>query len=306
MNLKPQNQIQLHGLKNYFNELTDLFDKNKLPNKILLSGPKGIGKSTLAYHLINYILSSKENSSYDKKNNIINKESKCYKLIQNGSHPNFYLIDIVSEKKNIDISQIRNLISDLRMSSLNDNPKIILIDNIHYLNKNSINTLLKTLEEPGDNTFFILINSNKEVLPTLKSRCLNFKIMLPHDEVIKICNKIINDDIYNIINKDLLDYYISPGKIFNLIKFSKENSIDIKNIKLDEFLSMIIDKNFFKKETPITESIYDFFEFFLLNQFSPNYVNFYNYFVNQIHNIKTFNLDEETIMLEFKHKFLNG
>ena len=73
-----------------------MFNKNKLPNKILLSGYKGIGKSTLAYHLINYVLSKDEDYSYDFKNNKINSDNKSYKLIQNGSHPNFILIDIMS------------------------------------------------------------------------------------------------------------------------------------------------------------------------------------------------------------------
>ena len=62
MNLKPENQTRLFGLNNQLKEFIDLFHKDKLPNKILLSGPKGIGKSTLSYHLINYILSIGENT----------------------------------------------------------------------------------------------------------------------------------------------------------------------------------------------------------------------------------------------------
>ena len=60
MNLQPINQTKLFGLENYFNELV-IYIKNKLPNKILLSGQKGIGKSTFAYHFINYVLSKNEN-----------------------------------------------------------------------------------------------------------------------------------------------------------------------------------------------------------------------------------------------------
>ena len=45
----------------YLNEFIKLYEKNKFPNKILLSGQKGIGKSTMAYHLINYILSKMKN-----------------------------------------------------------------------------------------------------------------------------------------------------------------------------------------------------------------------------------------------------
>ena len=56
MNLNPLNQIELYGLDNDFKYLISLYDKKKLPNKILLTGRKGIGKCTLAYHLINYVL----------------------------------------------------------------------------------------------------------------------------------------------------------------------------------------------------------------------------------------------------------
>ena len=89
MDLKPANQTDLFGLHRYLDELIDLYNKKKLPNKILLSGQKGIGKSTLAYHLINYVLSQSEDFSYDINSYKINKENKYYKLIQNGSNPNF-------------------------------------------------------------------------------------------------------------------------------------------------------------------------------------------------------------------------
>ena len=52
-------QTKLYGLNHIFNEILNLSNSNKLPNKISLSGSKGSGKSTLAYHLINYIFSIK-------------------------------------------------------------------------------------------------------------------------------------------------------------------------------------------------------------------------------------------------------
>ena len=212
MSIKPSNQTNLYGLDFYFQDFINLFNKNKLPNKILLSGYKGIGKSTLAYHLINYVLSKDEDYSYDFKNNKINPDNKSYKLIQNGSHPNFILIDIMSEKKNIDIAQIRNMITNLNKSSFNSKPRFILIDNIEFFNLNSINALLKILEEPPINCFFVLVNNNRKIIPTLKSRCLNFKIDLTNKESYLIANKLINTDAFDLINKDLLDYYITPGK----------------------------------------------------------------------------------------------
>ena len=218
----------------------------KFPNKILLSGQKGIGKSTLAYHLINFILSENEEFSYDIKNFSINEKNKSYKLVQNKTNINFTLIDISDGKKNIDISQIRNLILNLSKSSFNNKPRFVLIDNIELLNNNSTNSLLKILEEPGENIYFILINNNKKILKTLKSRCLNFNISLSHFRSIEVCNNLIGSNIHSIVNKDLLSYYITPGKILNLIKFSKENQINLSNYTLEEFLNFYINNSLYK------------------------------------------------------------
>ena len=124
MNLNPSTQINLFGHKEIFNQLYKLYKNGTLPNKFLLSGEKGIGKSTLAYHLINSVLSENEEHPYDYENNKINSDNKSYKLIQNKSNPNFYLIDVIEDKKNIDINQIRELIINLNKSSFNKKKKI--------------------------------------------------------------------------------------------------------------------------------------------------------------------------------------
>ena len=167
MNFNPSTQINLFEHKEIFNRLYKLYKNDNLPNKILLSGEKGIGKSTFAYHLINFVLSENEDFPYDYENNIINSDNKSYKLIQNKSNPNFQLIDVLQDRKNIDINQIRELIINLNKSSFNKKKRFVLIDNIELLNLSSINALLKILEEPNENINFILINNNKRVLPTL-------------------------------------------------------------------------------------------------------------------------------------------
>ena len=297
MILEPANQIQLYGLGNEFNELVNLHNEKKFPNKILLSGQKGSGKCTMAYHLINFILSKNEDYSYDNENFLINKNNKSFKLILNKSNPNFSLIDINPDKKSIEISQIRNLINNMNKSSFNSKPRFVLIDNIEYLNLNSINALLKILEEPSQNIFFLLIHNNKKILPTLKSRCLNFKISLSHDNSNKIIEKLLNSKILNLINKDLLDYYYTPGKIYNLLIFADQNNIDLKNLKLDEFLNLVIEKLYFKKDTSIKYMIYDFIELFFSKNISLNSSNF----LKKVANTKKYNLDEETLFLEIKN-----
>ena len=127
MNLNPSNQLILFGHHTEFKNFSNLFFNQKLPNKILLSGEKGIGKSTLAYHLVNYVLSSDEDLSYDIKNFVINPQNKSFKLIINKSNPNFISIDINDDKKSIDINQIRNLIITLNKSSFNKSLDLYLL-----------------------------------------------------------------------------------------------------------------------------------------------------------------------------------
>ena len=306
MNLSPKKQLNLYGLEKEFNEFVQLFENKKLPNKILLSGQKGIGKSTLCHHLINYILSKNEDHSYDIKNFTIQEENKSYKLILNRTNPNFFLIDVKPDKKFIEISQIRNLIVNLNKSSFNEKPKLILIDNIEYLNLYSINALLKSLEEAKENVYFFLVQNNKKTLDTLKSRCLNYKISLSNKQVIEITNKLLHSNINDLINPNLLNYYITPGKIYNLIQFSIDNKIDLKNYDLEKFLSFIIDNSYYKKESSIKYMIFDFIELLLKNKTLRHNYGLFNYFQKRIKNTYKFNLDEESLFLEFKTKLMNG
>jgi len=305
---KPFNQMNLFGLDKYINELIYLYNSDKLPNKILLSGQKGTGKSTLAYHFINFVLSKDEEFSYDLNNFEINPKNHSFQTIVNMTNINFFLIDIKVEDKFIDINQIRELILNLTKSSFNNKPRFILIDNIEFLNVNSVNALLKVLEEPSSNVHFILINNNKKVLSTLLSRCINFKISLSHRESLQIVNKLLDSDVDNLINKDLINYYSTPGNIYNLINFSINNDYDLKNINLRQFLERIIKDNHYKKESSFQYLIFDFVEFYLSRietSVSLNVREKYSYFLKRISDTKKFNLDQESLFIEFKDKILN-
>ena len=310
MHLEPINQIKLYGLSNFFWELSNLFDQQKLPNKILLSGKKGIGKATLAFHLTNYILSINEDNSYNKNELTINKTNRAYTLVNNHSHPNFYLIDILKDKKNIDINQVRKLILFANKSSFNNGPKVILLDNIEFLNNNSVNALLKIIEEPNDNLFFILINNNTKVFPTLFSRCINFKLNLSFNEAIIITNHLLKKNILDLIHIDLVNYYNTPGDYYNLVRFANDNKFDLTNLNWIDFLKLLIDKNFIKTNVFIKYLILNYIELLILKKYTnskskSHILNLYFYFINKINNCYKFNLDEESLYLEFKSKMLN-
>ena len=310
--LLPKNQKKLYGYHKEFNELVTLYNNKKLPNKIFFNGPKGIGKSTIAYHLINYIFSNKEEYKYDLSNLEINNLNKSCRLILNNTHPNFHLVDVLKDKKIIEISQIRQMINYSTKSTFNNNERIILIDNVENLNLNSLNSLLKIVEEPNENTLFILIfDSNKNILNTLKSRCLKFNLHLSFSQSVEITNKILNLNILDLISEDFLHYYNTPGDFINLINFANSLNLNLKEFDLKKFLIHLIDAGYYKNNTFIKNNIYKYIELYLLKLMkgstSKNKINIlYNESIKKIADMKKYNLDQESIMIDLKTKLFNG
>ena len=309
MKLSPINQIELYGFEDYFFEFVRLIEENRLPNKILLSGQKGLGKATFSYHLINYVLSSNEEFKYDNKNLVIHPENHSFKTVVNKSNPNFILIDVEKDKKSIDIDQIRKLILNLNKSSFNNKPKFVLIDNIDLLNIFTVNALLKIMEEPLPNVYFILINNEKKKFSTLFSRCINFRIYLTNKEIFQITKRLFKKDPYDIINRDLINYYFSPGSLYNFFSFGLENGYNLKDLTLKELLSILINKKYYKDNHEIKILILELIEFYFVKNLSSlknHGFDKYNYFIKRLFNINKYNLDEESYFIEFNNKVLNG
>ena len=311
LELKSNNQKQLFSYKNTFLDIVNLYNQKKLPNKILFSGPKGIGKATFAYHLINYIFSKDEESNYDIDNLQINDSNKSFKLVLNQTHPNFHLIDLLDEKKIIEISQIRNMINYANKSAFNNKERIVLIDNAENLNLSSSNALLKIIEEPNDNVFFILIfDNNRKIIETIRSRCLKFNLFLTFDECLDTTNKIIGNNIYQIVNKDLINHYSTVGDLVNLVNFSSSSKMSLLELNLKDFLINLIDEKYYKKNIYIKKNIYKYIEYYLLklinlNKSKKKIFFLYRNFINKIHNLQKFNLDEESFFIEFKTIIFN-
>ena len=310
MNITPSNNLRLIGYNETFLQLKNLYENSLLPNKIIFSGNYGIGKSTFAYHLINYIFSKNEDKKYDFNENSILKSNRSYNLILNNSHPNFFLISSDDDKKNIQISKIREMINFTNKSSFNNECKIILIDNVEYLNLNSINALLKIIEEPNDKIFFLLIHNNKtKILDTLKSRCIKFNLYLKNEDKLKIINKLSNSEFYNKLNNDFKNNYISPGDIISLYGFFKNNNID-ESISIDDFLKLIIEKKLYKKDLFVKDKLSFFIELYfnkkLIHFKSKDKIyNLYKYFLSRIYDCNKYNLDIENILIELNGKLLN-
>ena len=154
-----------------------------------MSGDKGVGKSTLINHLL-YSYFDKEN--YDLENCTLQKNSRFLKQYQDNLNPNIiYLNTFIS--KNTKIEDIRVLKDHLLKKSITGVKRFIIIDDIEILNSNSLNALLKIIEEPPKNNYFVLVNNkSKPLLETLKSRCIEIKIILKEYERKDIILKLMN------------------------------------------------------------------------------------------------------------------
>jgi len=310
MIINPNKNSKLIGYNKVFLEMKNLYDNNILPNKIIFSGNKGIGKCTFAYHLINYIFSLNEDSKYNFEQNLIIKNNRSYNLIINNSHPNFFLVSTDEERKNIQISKIREMINFTNKSSFNNNCKIILIDNVEYLNINSINALLKIIEDPNNKIFFFLIHdSKKRLLDTLKSRCIKFNFHISKTDKLNTISEFTNHDFYNHLSDDLKNYYSSPRDLIYLYNFLNLNNIDL-DISIDDLLKIIIVKKLYKKDLFVKENLSYFIELYFIKKIAyyksnNNFYNLYKYFLSKIHDCNTYNLDLEIILLEFNGKLLN-
>tara|TARA_S200000501_G_scaffold285136_1_gene269431 strand:+ start:1849 stop:2718 length:870 start_codon:yes stop_codon:yes gene_type:complete len=284
---------KLIGHDSYIENFVMLYKNSKLPSKILLSGKKGIGKSLLIKHFLLKIF----NSNND------------HELIKNMSHPNILNIKKNIDKKNIEIDQIREVVKFTNQSSFNNKSRFIIVDDAEFLNLNSSNALLKNLEEPNDNVFFILVfNSDMSVLDTIKSRCIEYKINITNEDIKLIVNDYFNEDIYKQINSDLINYYSTPFFLISLINYMIENELSISSTTIDDLLINLINNKHYLKQDFIKDNLSMIIEIFFyihINKTKKISNKVKDYYYSKLSNVRKFNLDYEAFFLEFKDKLLN-
>ena len=311
MTIQPIEHAQLKGYKDLFGTFVSLYKKQKLPNKIILSGRRGIGKSTFAYHFINYVFSIDEDFKYNLENFQINELNNSFNKVKSNLHPNFFLIDMDEEKKSIEVEKIRKLITYSQKQSFDNKIRFVLINNIEFLNLNAANALLKILEEPNDNLFFILIHDDsKKILDTIKSRCIIFKKAFDLNETISIVNEVIKDDIYNYLNNDFIDNYSTVGELVHLFHFSNKNKINLKEISLKDFIQILIDDKNFNKNKELLVLVFDLLEKYFyknfLNTKNIDIYKLYKKFSKKKYITDKYNLDMGTLLLEIRSEVLSA
>ena len=173
--INPKNSLVLFGLDEQFDFLLNLYNLKKFPKVLMLKGKKGNGKFTLVNHFLSYVF---DQDSYDIKNKTILANSTYYRQYMSDVFPNIIYLS-GDYYKNIKVDDIRDLKSKILTTAMNNKNRFIILDDIELFNTNSLNALLKIIEEPTSNNHFILINNEtKPLIETINSRSLELKITL--------------------------------------------------------------------------------------------------------------------------------
>ena len=283
--------LDLYGHDAILMNFIKLFENGNFPKISLISGDKGIGKFTLVYHFIIYIFSKRYKEPYNLDKKSIGDTNLILNKINSKTFQNF--IYFPNEIKNkLSIEKVREIKKELYNSTLDNNPRFIIFDDVEFLNTNVVNSLLKMIEEPGKNNYFILINNKRNnLIETLKSRSIETKIFLNPEQKNFILKKILN-------NHDIDDNFIfnyshlsSPGMFIKYYYILTEINAELST-SLYELTSKLLEK--YKKDK---QEIYiDCIKFFLEIKFNNN-----NLFQNQnIISLFKFKNDIFKILYEYK------
>ena len=227
---RPKNFKELIGQDIMIETITNSIKLNKLPNAYLLTGIRGVGKTTTA-RLIAKAINCNKNFIKEEK---CNKDEYCHcKEITNSKHLDVLEMDAASRTG---IDDIRELIDTSKYNPTSAKYKIIILDEVHMLSKQAFNGLLKTLEEPPPHLKFIFATTEVKKIPvTIISRCQRFDLYrVSVNELVKNLQKILD---------------IEKGKVslnaLNLIAKAAEGSVRDSLSLLDRAL---ISQNVYEEE----------------------------------------------------------
>lgn len=175
---EPSENPSLVGHSEAGTMLAGAYRAGKLPHALLLSGPLGIGKATLGFHLAYHLLA---NPAHDRAPATLAKpdpDSTLFRQIAIGSHPSvLHLTRPANEKTKgfktvLTVEEVRRVSRFLSLTSHDGGYRVVIVDPADDMNTNAANALLKNLEEPPSRTVFVVIaHSPGGLLPTIRSRC---------------------------------------------------------------------------------------------------------------------------------------
>ncbi len=305
--LNPKNSLVLFELGNRLDLLINLYNLKKLPKVLMITGQKGVGKSTIINHFLTYIY---DQNMYDLKKKKINNQSNFYKQYLKNIYPNIiYLAGDIY--KNVKVDDIRNLKSLLTKTSISEKMRFIIFDDIELFSINSLNSLLKIIEEPNKNDFFILINNKtKSLIETIYSRSLEIKILLKNETRIKIIDHLIKlNNLQNTI--DFRNFKLTPGNFLLFNSICEEIKLNF-NKDFIYNLNLIL-KNYKKeKNNDLINIIFFLIEYYFSDLKIKDKANTErmiekkSYLNNQIDKFVRYNLNQTSLINAINNKLLNG
>ncbi|MEJ6401537.1 DNA polymerase III subunit delta' [Yoonia sp. 2307UL14-13] len=185
----PRETVILYGQDQAQRDFLDAHASGRLHSGWLITGPRGVGKATLAWKIAAFLLSGAEGNLLDPTLDIPPDHPDA-RLIQSGAHPRLALIrrpwDDKTKKLKADITvdAVRSLKTFFQMSAADGGHRVVIVDAADELNRNAANAILKELEEPPANTTLLLIaHQPSRLLPTIRSRCrvLRCQTLIPDD-----------------------------------------------------------------------------------------------------------------------------
>ncbi len=155
-----------------------------MPHAWLLSGPEGVGKATLAWHLARELLAGPEAGE-----RCHDPEHPLFRQVASGAHPELYPLERTgggSERRSEEIlvGDVRSLLERLAATPSLPGYRVVMVEEAERLNRNAANALLKMLEEPPARVVFLLVTRMPAALPaTLVSRCARL-VLRPLEETV--------------------------------------------------------------------------------------------------------------------------
>ena len=282
---------------------------NRLAHAYILEGSRGVGKNELAHYFACFLYS---------QNEVDLNTNEC-RLILNDEFLNVYTIYPQNRSNTITKEQILKLKEEFSYTSQIKGPRVYIINDVDTMNVSSANSLLKFIEEPGNEIYGILLTTNsKKILPTILSRCQLIKLNeLDSDfirrELIKVGIENETAAICSLITKDINEAI----KLVKDARFSKMIEKFKDFFKLNTELEKVIYFEELKKTFGYDREIFKYYLSLLILVFEDliylysniDKINFEIY-IDYLENLKTkFKLDEikEKIMYLYKiNNFLNN
>lgn len=172
----------------------------RMPHAWLISGPKGVGKATLAYRMARFLLAQPAEAEAGGMFGDLEPsatslqmpaEARAFRQVAQKAHPDFRVLERTVNPKtgklrnDIGVDDVRAVIEFLHLKPSASRWRVVIVDSADDLNRNSANALLKILEEPAPNTVLLLLShAPQALLPTIRSRCRKMPLQPLADQLI--------------------------------------------------------------------------------------------------------------------------